>query len=327
WAILPLGAAGPTVDPNTESLSKGFLTGMSLLNQSGDLIAGWGTNAAMGAAIQAERDGAEFGVFAAVSGGKSRYETGSHVDLSGFSLMAGFSGRSQLQPGNLLIGLFFEHGNGTYDVYTSVHGRGDLTYLGMGLIGRMDFTDTDSGHFYAEASARAGNMWNNYNRSGLYDGWGREATYKVSSGYHGLHAGTGYIWKLADKTSLDLYSKVFWTQQEGDSTRLSTGERLDFDNVTSKRLRAGGRLSHAVRPNTNVYVGAAHEHEFGGKASATTSGLAIGVPTLRGRTNIGELGLTLKPSKDRPLLLDVSVQGYTGKREGVAGILHVRYDF
>ena len=58
WAILPVGLGGrgeAIVDPNAESLSKGFLTGVSLLNQSADLITGWGMDAAVNAAIQAER--------------------------------------------------------------------------------------------------------------------------------------------------------------------------------------------------------------------------------------------------------------------------------
>ena len=48
---------------------------------------------------------------------------------------------------------------------------------------------------------------------------------------------------------------------------------------------------------------------------------------MRGGTGIGELGLTLTPSKTLPLFLDLGVQGYTGKREGVTGSLQIRFEF
>jgi hypothetical protein len=70
-----------------------------------------------------------------------------------------------------------------------------------------------------------------------------------------------------------------------------------------------------------------HQHEFDGRAKATTYGYAIDAPSLRGDTGIGELGLILKPSKNLPLSFDLSVQGYVGKRDGVTGSLQVRFEF
>ncbi len=39
--------------------------------------------------------------------------------------------------------------------------------------------------------------------------------------------------------------------------------------------------------------------------------------------DIGEIGLTIKPSRKTPLSFDVGVQGYTGKRKGVTGALRL----
>ena len=50
-------------------------------------------------------------------------------------------------------------------------------------------------------------------------------------------------------------------------------------------------------------------------------------PDLIGGTGMGELGVTLKPSKDLPLSFDLGIQGYVGKREGVTGSLQVRWEF
>jgi hypothetical protein len=54
---------------------------------------------------------------------------------------------------------------------------------------------------------------------------------------------------------------------------------------------------------------------------------AIDAPKLRGGTGLGEIGLSLKPSPALPLSLDIGVQGYTGKREGVTGALQVKWEF
>ena len=70
-----------------------------------------------------------------------------------------------------------------------------------------------------------------------------------------------------------------------------------------------------------------HQHELDGKAKATTSGFDIPAPSIRGSTGIGELGLSLTPSKDLPLFIDLGVQGYVGKREGVTGALQIRFTF
>ena len=49
---------------------------------------------------------------------------------------------------------------------------------------------------------------------------------------------------------------------------------------------------------------------------------------MRGSTGIGEIGLTFKPSQSTiPLSLDLGVQGYVGKREGVTGSLQLRFEF
>jgi hypothetical protein len=74
-------------------------------------------------------------------------------------------------------------------------------------------------------------------------------------------------------------------------------------------------------------VGAAWEHEFEGVAGATTNGLPITAPSLRGDTGIVELGLTLKPSATLPLSLDLGAQGHAGKRKGVTGSLRARFEF
>ena len=318
----------------SKALPKGFLGGLALNLQGADLVAGRGMDSAVRASSgtdDAERHG--FAGFGALSGGSLRYNTGSHLDMNSLSLLTGLAWGIDLAPGRLTLGAFFEYGNGSYDTHNSftnaasVDGDGNAYYLGGGILAGMDFVNIGPGRFYAEASGRAGKTHNEYDSSDLRDAAGRKADYDSSSPYYGLHFGTGYVWNINDAATLDLYGKYFWTRQQGDSVGLSTGEHLSFDDINSSRLRFGGRFAYILNEHVAPYIGAAWEHEFDGKARARTNGFDIDAPNLRGNTGIGELGLSLTPSADLPLTVDLGVQGYTGKHEGVTGSLMVKWEF
>ncbi|MDR0529027.1 MAG: autotransporter outer membrane beta-barrel domain-containing protein [Zoogloeaceae bacterium] len=115
--------------------------------------------------------------------------------------------------------------------------------------------------------------------------------------------------------------------QDVYSAKLSTGEKVKFEDADSTRVRLGGRFSYAVNERLTPYAGLAWEHEFDGKAKARTNGYDIDAPKLKGDTGIAEFGLVLKPAATSPLSLDLGVQGYAGRREGVTGNLRVQYEF
>ncbi|MDR0563761.1 MAG: autotransporter-associated beta strand repeat-containing protein [Azoarcus sp.] len=328
------------LNPQTKSLSEGYLSGVTFVNQGADFAAGKG----MEAAVKMAKAGLGRGAFAAISGGTSRYKTGSHVDVDGFSLMAGLSwGKTTLSAGRVTLGAFLEYGKGNYDTYNSfsnaakVHGKGDLKQYGAGILGRFDAAASQTGNWYAEASLRAGRIDNDYGSSDLRDSQGRKAEYSAESAYASVHLGTGYVWKLTEKSTFDLYGKAFWTRQEGDSVRLSTGEEVKFEDADSMRLRLGGRLSYTHTLNDRFayallsdrltpYVGLAWEHEFDGKAKAKTNGYNIDSPNLKGNTGVAEIGFVLN-SATLPLSLDLGVQGYGGQRKGVTGSVRMKFEF
>lgn len=323
--------ASSSVNPQAKALSEGFIGGMAMTLQGADLAAGKGMESAVQASSGAGESG--FAGFGALSGGSLRFNTGSHVDMRSLSLLTGLAWGVDCTLGRFTAGPFFEYGNGSYNTANSfsnaadVDGNGNTHYLGGGLLARMDFTPTGPGHFYTEASGRAGSIHNKYDSSDLRDATGREAEYDSDTPYYGLHLGAGYIWNITDAASLDLYGKYFWTRQTGDSIRLSTGDPIDFDDVYSSRLRFGSRFAYLVNEYVSPYAGVAWEHEFEGKARASTNGFTMQAPSMRGDTGIGELGLLLKPSQTLPLSFDLGVQGYTGKREGVTGSLQAKWEF
>ena len=317
------------LDGSNKAYSEGFASSVTLVTQGGDMIAGPGMSEAMDAT-----QGAEAGVapvlagFGAVSGGSMRINSGSHVDMRSVSLVAGFAWGRDFDFGRPTLGAFFEYGTGSYDTYNSfagsasVKGKGDTYYYGGGILGRMDFADTGPGRFYTEGSFRAGRIHNDYKRSDI------GVSYDFSTPYYGFHLGAGYIWNINEQASLDLYGKYFWTRVQGETVHLSAGDSIKFKDADSSRLRLGGRFAYAINEHVSPYIGAAYEHEFDGKARATTAfGDPIPAPSLRGDTGIGELGLTLRPSLNLPLSFDLGVQGYTGKREGVTGSLQIRFTF
>jgi len=326
----------------TKSLSESFVSGPALLNQTTDFITGEGTAQAVAAAGGGKpgkgrqtrtitTTGYGLGTFGAVTTGWNRYDTGSNVDLSNLSLIAGLAWGNNLAPGRLTFGAFFEYGNGSYDTYNSfadsglvAHGEGDIYHLGGGLLGRFDFSQGRTGNFYAEASLRAGSVTNDYKNGNLN---GQAVNYGSESAYYGAHAGLGYVWHLTKQAAFDLYGKYFWTRQNGDAVRLSTDDPVRFADINSHRLRVGGRFVYTGSDLINPYAGLAYEQEFGGEAKATVYGFPIDAPSLQGGTGIGELGLAMKATKDTPLSLDLGVQGYVGTREGISGSLRMRYDF
>jgi hypothetical protein len=329
--------------PESKSLSESYLAGMALINQGADLLAGSG----MGEAVKASRRavaasgsrGYGFSAFGSLAISSSSYETGSHVDMKSLSLVTGLAlgiGDAAAAVGFTTLVAFFEYGTGSYDSYNSfvnsalasVHGEGDMRYLGGGLSGRFEFNETGPGSFYLEASARAGKTYNDYDSSDLFDpATGQRASYDSDTSYFGLHFGTGYVFTLSDNSRLDLYGKYFFTRQKGDEITLPNGDPVRFEGSDSKRLRLGGRFSFSINDHISPYIGAAFEHEYDGRAGASTYGYPIDAPSLQGDTGIGEFGLSLRPSVDFPLSFDLGAQLYTGKRDGKTGSLQVKFEF
>jgi autotransporter passenger strand-loop-strand repeat protein/autotransporter-associated beta strand protein len=316
----------PTVTEQSKSLSEGYLSGTSFLSQGSDFLSGQGLAAARSAVAEGNAGSPE--VFAALGYGKIHHQTGSSVAVKGYKLVTGLAFGHRIETANLTAALFFEYGNGDYNSTNSfstgkVQGRGDTGYKGLGLLARSDF----SNGVHIEGSLRGGKIDSDYRSNELVDAQGNRASYDTKTGYIGAHIGAGKRWTLNERNSIETDAQGIWTRQGDESAQLSTGERLKFDEIDSKRLRIGTRVTHVMSGTIKVYAGLAIEREFGGEAKATTNGFRIDAPKLKGNTGIGELGITATPSAGKPLFLEFGIQGYAGKREGVTGSLRVNYFF
>jgi outer membrane autotransporter protein len=269
------------------------------------------------------------------------------VNLRHFNYLAGLAYGKAFAPGAMTVGAFFEHGQGNFDT-TNAYGdagtvRGDskVHYEGGGALARFEFGGASqsapfvggdvgvakqpSGHAYVEGSLRAGRLSNDYKSRNLEDVSGVKAEYKTSANYFGGHVGGGYIFELAEKTHVDVYGKVLWTRVQGESAKLSTGERLKFDAMHSERVRAGAKWTTEVTKQVAPYVGIAYEYAFNGKAKAEVEGHQLEAPQMKGGTGIVNMGMTFAPGATVPLFIDLDVSGYAGKRQGVAGGVKLKY--
>lgn len=331
---------GPKPDPiqkTDEAIRKspaeGRAASVSLVTQGADLASAQGMASAREAAksMAAGANPLGIGGFAAMSGGVSRYNTGSHVDADGFSFMAGLAKRMPLSGVDLVAGVFFEAGFGSYSTYNntakdeSIRGFGNNNYMGGGILGRMDITESALKGLYVETALRMGNIHTSYNSDDLNPALGR-ADYDTDSTYVGVNAGLGYVWELSEKASLDLYGKYFWTHTSSADVEIFN-DPVHFDAVNSHRTRFGARFAYQVNENISPYVGAAWEHEFDNNSRSTVAGDSIAAPTTKGSSGLGELGLTWKPSAESGLSVDLGAQGYAGVRQGVSGNLQMKYEF
>ena len=154
-----------------------------------------------------------------------------------------------------------------------------------------------------------------------------KTSYDSGSNYFGFHLGLGNRWKINERGSMDLYGKYFYTHQDSDDVKLTSGELYHFDAISSSRTRLGLRYTHRASDLCSVYGGVAWDYEFDSDARATYRGLSTLTPSLKGSSGMAELGVKFKPGENTPLTMDVSVQGWTGKQRGVGANLALQWNF
>ena len=312
--------SGIRQNPQVKALSEGWVGSVAFLDNGGDVVAGQAMQSALSVAAPGQITG-----FAAMGGHSLRYETGSHVDVNGFSLLVGAAGQKINKQGTQTGGLFLEAGRGNYSTFNQFAGRpdvrgdGDTRYFGVGWLGR---SQKQNGRYF-EGSLRAGQVGNKFHSG---DFGTNAVDYDVNVPYYGLHIGFGREKSLDDRRKLDLYTKLLWTHQNGSSATVA-GDAFDFAAVNSLRWQAGAMLSSRVGEETPLRAGLAYQYEFDGKADSAVNGSAVEAPSLQGGVGIVELGVTRESKNGKGASLDFSLQGLFGKAKGIAGNLRASWKF
>ena len=316
---------GITVNPGTKFIAEGAAAGLALASESAN------------ASIEFLRDfsvsGGSITPFVYVQASSTRHETGSSINMSAVSLMAGLGTGIDTGAGKLSAGAFFEYGKGFYTThnsfsdYNDVDGDGNSWYMGGGILAKMEFVETGPGNFYLEGSAHMGTLHNEYDSNDLRDARGNVAKFDMDSPYYSLHGGLGYVWNMGCGHDLDVYGKYIWTRVQGTDDTLTTKDKFEYDDMDSNRVRLGARYTYNGSERFVPYVGAAFEHEFSGSCDSRAFGHAVAAPSFEGSSGMGELGLMMKPTEDLPLSVNLGVQGYVGQKQGVSGNCNIMYEF
>ena len=315
-------------NPNAGALTEARIGTAALLNQGGDLLAG----TVLFTADTAARETRGWAVFATMYGGATDLTTESDITTRGMSLVTGLAHRRESTRTNVLVGAFFEMGFANLSTdraieNTTISGSGDADYSGGGLFARVGITHGLMRGLYVEASGRVGEASTSWHSANLLDNLDRPAAYDLAMPYCGGHVGLGYALPINEKWAADFFSKYLFLYQDGCDTTIN-GEKFRFDSVNSARLRCGARVTGRVLPTASVYLGAAWEHEFRGKADATSLSSSIAIPStsMQGDSAVFELGMRVQP-KSVPVQFDCAIEGAAGTRESIGGRVQVMVEF
>lgn len=311
-----IGASSVKVSESSKTLAEAQLGSVALVTQGAEFVADEGMRS-----IRAAAKKGSFTAFGAMAGGYNRYETGSHVDVEGFSLAVGTAGRIN----NLTLAGFVEAGWASSESHVaSTEADADHDYYGVGAAMRYDFQSP----FYLDGAVRLGQISTEFD--GSY-GTGT-AKYDADGLYATAHIGAGYVFDLTPDVKLDAYGRYLLSYVEGDDVTLESDakERFSMDDTTTHAVRLGARLEGAFQ-TFDWYAGLAYEHVFDGKAKGELkfagATAALDAPSLKDDSAIVDLGFTMKPEANGPWTIGVGLKGYAGDRRGGTGSVNVLYTF
>ena len=144
---LVLTLIGAAMNDQTKSLVEPRCGATDFINRGADLLAASGISSAAKEGGRAEDDEKRgYQLWAAMSQGTMRAETGSYVTTNGYNLSVGWAKEGRLRAAKTLFTPFVEYGRGTYHTYLDdgTHGNGKISYLGAGLMGASNAW-TDAG--------------------------------------------------------------------------------------------------------------------------------------------------------------------------------------
>lgn len=305
----------------TKSFTETRVALADLVNQSGDALVSQGVLAAQ-QALMADHEKTGYKVWATSGATSMKVKSGSHVDVKGWNIDLGFAGETSTTFGTLLYSPFVEYGRGKYDSYvdgergTEVHGDGTVKHVGLGMIMRLN---TQGGLWY-EGSLRGGKTDSDYQgvisqQSVSYDGNGR---------YFGAHVGVGKDVAIGEGKRMTPYVRYFYSRHNAMDTTLTSGEKYEFSEVESSRLRFGARYTENGRGNHVLYVGVAGEYEMKGEATSNYQIADVTAPSLKGYSAMMEVGYGLT-AQDQGISYDLNLSGWLGRRKGIVASANVKW--
>jgi outer membrane autotransporter protein len=271
-------------------------------------------------------------MFVSFEGGRSRYGSSSNnYDLDSIMGLVGLNCSSNLSNGVLTMGGFVDFGLGSFDTMgilggRKIEGEGDLKRIGGGVMARFEFDTPKLNNFYLDSSLRFGQLKQDYSSQDIRNSQ-NEAKFETTSAYFGAHIGLGRNFKIFETSMLDLYGRFSYNYLRGDQAMVDGTAPVDFRAASSQVARVGARLTKNVSPHLNLQFGLGFEEEFGGKTKASTCGYEINEVDVSGGTAVAELGIGYKKGGKTPISFNFGIDGYVGRRKGLAGTLNFVISF
>lgn len=304
--------AAQTTD-NAKTLAESLLGTVAFVNQGAEYIADQGIQSALNAL-----EGTNRSAFGAIQGSSLRYDTGSHVDVDGASMVVGYA----TKVNNSVLAAFIESGWATSDSHVNTaQAEADHDYYGLGVALHHSLTD----QVYLDASLRAG--WAETEFDGVYAH--DQAHYDSKALYSSAHIGAGVIVPVTTKMQVDLYGRYFVSYLDSDDVTLDDAINSQFhmDSTVAHTVRMGARLQGDYSEIVSWSTGLAYEHVWNGDAESKIDQIALSVPSIDGGTGILEVNMSVKPDKQSAWAFDIGAKGYVGSREGVVGNMAIHYAF
>ena len=288
----------------------------ALINQGAEFVAADGLDAAAAAAARSAGHNSAFG---ALQAGYNEYATGSEVDLTSVTGVAGFAKGFSFGNDMLTAAVFLDLGSGSSDLYAGGYdGDADHEYYGIGAAVRYAF---ESG-FFLDGSLRGGRTETDFN--GRMDG--TDIDYDSDAEYFGAHIGAGFVFDLTDSLTLTPYVRGTYSYIGDDSVHTADGSSLDLDSINAFGLQAGADLGYELNDLLTLKGGLGYIGVWNGDADGEVENLSIDTASIEGNTGMARIGLQLAP-QGSGFSLNIGAGGYAGDRKGGMGSLMVNYAF
>jgi hypothetical protein len=257
--------------------------------------------------------------FVVIDGGSSRYEKG-ETEIGGVKVAAGLTKGINILYGKIAVGGYVEYGNGKYNTRgifegSEVKGKGKTKYVGIGLMGRLE-----KGSMYVDLMGRLGKHSNDFDSEGMGYG-GQDVNYKKENMYAGGLVGVGYKRKITKKVGIDVNGALNVIREPGKEVTLDTEDVIKFEGITMCKTKVGIKGEYEAKERIKPYIGLGYE-EMMGKAQGKLKELALPNRELKGGSFVGGIGINAELWK---INIGCGLECYTGIREGIDGMLKVKY--
>lgn len=311
----------------SKAFAEGRAASIGLLTQGADFMAQTG----IASAANAAKNQNSLALFTAFGGGKTRLNSGSHVDVNAFNAAVGLSREVSIFKADFVVASFVEHGRGHYNSVNdfdsgTIKGSGDTTFTGLGAFARWYGQDGS----YVEGLLHSGITDTDFSGAVFYAD--KKTKYDFDTWYYGGHFGVGHVWNLFDEfdgteedaIQIDGSVKYFLNHQESKEVTLTGGDKLTFHEANSSRVRAGLKANFFASRVWRPYIGGAYDYEFDGKAKSSAYDMEINAPSIKGGTGIGELGLSYVT---KGFTFGLGAEAYAGVRRGWSGNAKIGFTF